>query len=61
MTTMGITSAKTPTSEATTYEKWFKKLGSGWGAAPSVQIIVDNSPDRHEVQTIFLQTGSEYR
>ena len=27
---MGITSAKTPTSEATTYEKWFKKLGSGW-------------------------------
>ena len=31
---MGITSAKTPTSEATTYEKWFKKLGSGWGAAP---------------------------
>ena len=40
---MGITSAKTPKSETTTYEKWFKKLGINWSAAPSVQIIVDNA------------------
>ena len=57
---MGITSAKTPTSEATTYEKWFKKLGSGWGAAPSVQIIVDNSlivMSANHIYKLDLNTG----
>lgn len=40
---MALTSAKTPTSAETTVLKWAKKLGSGWSANPSVQIIVDNS------------------
>ena len=51
---MGITSAKTPTSEATTYEKWFKKLGSG------VQIIVDNSlivMSANHIYKLDLNTG----
>lgn len=57
---MGITSAKTPKTEATTYEKWFKKLGSGWSAAPSVQIIVDNSlivMSANHIYKLDLNTG----
>lgn len=38
---MAITNAKTPQSKETTQFQWAKKLGSGWGAAPSVQIVVD--------------------
>ncbi|MDE6024182.1 MAG: leucine-rich repeat protein [Lachnospiraceae bacterium] len=40
---MGITSMKTPVSIEDTELTWVKKLGSGWSAAPSVQIIVDDS------------------
>ena len=40
---MAITSARTPKTPETTVLKWAAKLGSGWSAAPSVQIIVDNS------------------
>ena len=40
---MAITSARTPKAPETTALKWAKQLGSGWSAAPSVQIIVDNS------------------
>ena len=40
---MAITSARTPKTPETTALKWTAKLGSGWSAAPSVQIIVDNS------------------
>lgn len=38
---MGFTDAKTPIADAVL--KWNKKLGTGWEAAPSVSIIVDNS------------------
>ena len=40
---MAITDARTPKTPETTVLKWAAKLGSGWSAAPSVQIIVDNS------------------
>lgn len=40
---MAITGARTPKTPETTALKWAEKLGSGWSAAPSVQIIVDNS------------------
>ena len=37
---MGITSARTPTSAKSTNLRWAKKYGSGWAAAPCIQIIV---------------------
>lgn len=40
---MGITDKVLPTIETETNVKWTKKLGTGWSASPSVQIIVDNS------------------
>ena len=40
---MAITSARTPKAPETTALKWAKQLGSGYTAAPSVPIIVDNS------------------
>ena len=57
---MAITQAKTPKSSASAYEKWSKKLGSGWTAAPSVQIIVDNALVVMSGTTIYkldLETG----
>ena len=39
---MAITDAYTPKSAENTELKWAKKLGTGWTAAPSVQIIVDD-------------------
>lgn len=40
---MGFTNAKTPTTVENTNLRWAKKLGTGWSAAPSVQLIVDNA------------------
>ena len=40
---MAITDAQTPKSAATTELKWVNKLGSGWSAAPSVSVIVDDA------------------
>ena len=40
---MGITNAKTPRNSSESTIKWTAKLGSGWTAAPSVQIEVDDS------------------
>ncbi|MCM1172549.1 MAG: PQQ-binding-like beta-propeller repeat protein [Clostridium sp.] len=40
---MGITDAETPINAEETELLWAKKLGSGWGNAPSVQIIVDDA------------------
>jgi hypothetical protein len=40
---MAITNATTPIVKDDTALLWSKKLGSGWSAAPSVQIIVDNA------------------
>lgn len=40
---MGITNAKTPRNSSESTVKWTAKLGSGWTAAPSVQIEVDDS------------------
>lgn len=37
---MGITNAKTPTSVKSTNLRWAKKYGTGWAAAPCIQIIV---------------------
>ena len=39
---MAITDAYTPKSVESTELKWANKLGTGWQAAPSVQIIVDD-------------------
>lgn len=40
---MGITDVQTPDDPATTELLWNAKLGTGWTASPSVQIIVDNA------------------
>ena len=40
---MALTDAKTPVNSETTALKWAVKLGTGWAANPSVQIIVDNA------------------
>ena len=40
---MGITNAKTPRNSSEATIKWNVKLGTGWSAAPSVQIEVDDS------------------
>ncbi len=40
---MGITNAQTPNNTYNVDLKWSAKLGTGWVASPSVQIIVDNS------------------
>lgn len=37
---MGITNAKTPISAKSTNLRWAKKYGTGWAAAPCIQIIV---------------------
>ena len=42
-TNMGITDTETPISKEDTALLWNAKLGSGWSAAPSVQIIVDDA------------------
>ena len=39
----GITASDTPVSANETEQLWAKALGTGWSAAPSGQIIVDNS------------------
>ena len=40
---MAITDVRLPIDTENINLKWNKKLGSGWSAAPSVQIIVDNA------------------
>ena len=40
---MAITSARTPMFPEATELKWNKKLGTGWSAAPSPMIIVDDA------------------
>ena len=40
---MALTDAKTPVNAETTAMKWAVKLGTGWNANPSVQIIVDDA------------------
>ncbi len=57
---MAIVNSKTPTEAAHTELKWAKKLGAGWSAAPSVQIIVDDSLIVMSGQTLHklnLETG----
>lgn len=61
-TNMAITDVLLPQSEdlENITLKWSKKLGSGWSAAPSVQIIVDNALVVMSGTTIYkldLQTG----
>lgn len=40
---MALTDVKTPVNAETTAMKWAVKLGTGWNANPSVQIIVDDA------------------
>ena len=40
---MALSDAKTPVNSETTAMKWAVKLGTGWNANPSVQIIVDDA------------------
>ncbi len=57
---MGITDAKTPVSKDDTSKLWNAKLGSGWSAAPSVQIIVDDAlivMSGKELFKLDLETG----
>lgn len=57
---MGLTSAATPTEAEYTELIWNKKLGSGWSASPSVQIVVDDTLIVMSSKSIFkldLETG----
>ena len=57
---MGITDVMTPVSKDDTTLLWNAKLGSGWNAAPSVQIIVDDALIVMAGTTIYkldLKTG----
>ena len=57
---MGITDVMTPVSKDDTTLLWNAKLGSGWSAAPSVQIIVDDALIVMAGTTIYkldLKTG----
>ena len=57
---MAITDVELPTDTETINLKWNSKLGTGWSAAPSVQIIVDNALVVMCGTTIYkldLQTG----
>ncbi len=58
---MGITSAETPVNAEYTALLWNKKLGSGWSAAPSVQIIADDAlvvmTGQKKIYKLDLETG----
>ena len=57
---MAITDVKTPHDVDSTVLKWAVKLGTGWSASPSVQIIADNALVTMVGTEIFkldLQTG----
>lgn len=58
---MALTDAKTPVSAETTVLKWAKKLGTGWSASPSIQIIVDDAlivmSGNKNLYKLDLQTG----
>ncbi|MDD6174354.1 MAG: PQQ-binding-like beta-propeller repeat protein, partial [Firmicutes bacterium] len=57
---MALTDAETPKDQNTTLLKWALKLGSGWTASPSVQIIVDNAlivMSGTNLYKLDLQTG----
>lgn len=60
-TNMGITDTETPVSPEKTEMKWVRKLGTGWAAAPSVQIIVDDALIVMSNKTLYklsLEDGS---
>lgn len=57
---MAITGAATPTSAATTVEKWVGTYGSGWSNSPSAQIIADDAlifMNAKSLKKVNLQTG----
>ena len=57
---MAITDAKTPTSAATTVEKWISPLGTSWTKTPSGMIIADNAlifMNQTSITKADLQTG----
>ncbi len=57
---MGITNAPTPIVKDKVNLKWKAKLGTGWAASPSIQIIVDDALVTIVGTTIYkldLQTG----
>ncbi|MEA4853696.1 MAG: cadherin-like beta sandwich domain-containing protein [Christensenella sp.] len=57
---MAITDVETPTDTTNINLKWNAKLGSGWSASPSVQVIADNALIVMSGTTLYkldLQTG----
>lgn len=57
---MAITDAETPTSAATTVEKWVGSYGSGWSNSPSALIIADDAlifMNMSSLKKVDLQTG----
>lgn len=58
---MALTSAQTPSGSETAVLKWATKLGEGWSASPSVQIIADNALivmcGNKNLYKLDLQTG----
>ncbi len=59
---MAITDVELPTDPENTELKWNAKLGTGWAAAPSVQIIVDNTlivMSETSIYKLDLKTGEK--
>ena len=57
---MAITSAITPTNSSEAELLWAVKLGSGWSANPSIQIIVDDSiivMSGSKINKLSMETG----
>lgn len=57
---MAITNEELPIDKSTTGLLWNRKLGTGWSAAPSVQIIVDDSlvvMSGNSIYMLDLETG----
>ncbi|AOY75867.1 S-layer homology domain-containing protein [Clostridium formicaceticum] len=57
---MGITEAPTPITVEETYEKWAVRIGTGWAAAPTPPIIVNNHlyvASANKVHKLDKETG----
>lgn len=57
---MGITSAKTPATAETAIQKWAAKYGSGWSAAPTPPLIMNDAlyiAVSSKVLKLDIQTG----
>lgn len=60
----GVTEASTPINDATASEKWSQKYGSGWSAAPTPPLILDDKlyvGVANKILEIDKQTGEKLR